>query len=88
MRSRATAIIFRDSRVLLVKDKGKDKYSLPGGGINHNEPSVSAAAREVHEELGLHVSMVKRLENCDFRGAFNNHRVCLVEAEGEPYYRS
>ena len=84
MRSRGTAVIIRNGKVLLVRDKGKHRYSLPGGGINKNEPSVSAAAREVYEELGLHVSMVKRRPECDFKGSLSMHKVCIVEANGKP----
>jgi len=87
LRARGTAVVIRDGKVLLVRDRGKDRYSLPGGGINHNEPTVSAAAREVFEELGLHVSMVKRLHDCDFKGSMNEHKVCLIEASGEPRLR-
>jgi len=87
MRARGTAIIIRHGNVLLVRDKGKYKYSLPGGGININEPAVSAAAREVYEELGLHVTMVKRLRGCDFKGSLSQHKVCLVEATGTPKLR-
>ena len=84
MRNRGTAVIFKDGKVLLVRDKGKSRFSLPGGGINRNEPSVSATAREVYEELGMHVSMVKRLHECDFEGSLSKYNVCLVEANGNP----
>jgi len=85
MRQRATAIVIRGDKLLLVRDKGKDKFSLIGGGINDNEPVVSAAAREVYEELGLHVTEVTRLHHCDFKGSSNEHKVCLVKANGEPH---
>jgi ADP-ribose pyrophosphatase YjhB (NUDIX family) len=88
MRQRGTAIVIRDNKVLLVRDAKAHRYSLPGGGINKNEPVVSAAAREVYEELGLHVTMVKRIQECDFRGSLSEHRVCLVEVTGEPNIRS
>ena len=84
MRPRGTAVLIRQDKVLLVRDKGKHKFSLPGGEINKNEPAVSAAAREVYEELGLHVTMVRRLHKCDFKGSLSEHKVCLIEANGEP----
>jgi ADP-ribose pyrophosphatase YjhB (NUDIX family) len=84
MRSRGTAIVLRHGKVLLVRDKGKHRFSLPGGGINENEPAVSAAAREVYEELGLHIQMVRRLHECDFKGSLSQHKVCLVETTGTP----
>jgi 8-oxo-dGTP pyrophosphatase MutT (NUDIX family) len=87
MRNRGTAVIFRNGKVLLVRDRGKRRFSFPGGGINKNEPVVSAAAREVYEELGLHVTKVERLRQCDFKGSLSIHKVCLVEADGEPKIR-
>lgn len=32
-RSRATALVERDGRYLLVQHKGEQRYPLPGGGI-------------------------------------------------------
>jgi len=84
MRQRGTALLIRHGKVLLVRDRGRHKFSLPGGGIHDGEPTVSAAARELHEELGLHVTSVKRLKNCDFEGSLSKHKVCLIEADGEP----
>jgi 8-oxo-dGTP pyrophosphatase MutT (NUDIX family) len=87
MRQRGTAIVIRLGRVLLVRDKGHYKFSLPGGEINRGEPSVSAATREIYEELGLHANSVKRLYKCDFRGSLSQHKVCLIEVQGEPHLK-
>ena len=87
MRQRGTAVVIRDGKVLLVRDKGKHRFSLPGGKIERNEPTVSAAAREVYEELGLRVTLVKRLRECDFKGSLSEHKVCLIKAAGEPKLR-
>jgi 8-oxo-dGTP diphosphatase len=87
MRQRGTALVIRHGKVLLVRDKGRNKFSLPGGGIHEGEPTVSAAARELYEELGLQVTSVKRLRECDFKGAVSLHKVCLIEANGEPKLR-
>jgi len=84
MRQRGTAIVIRHGKVLLVRDKGRHKFSLHGGGIHKGEPTVSAAARELYEELGLRVTSVKRLKKCDFKGSVSEHKVCLIEANGEP----
>ena len=87
MRQRGVEVVIRHGHVLLVKDKGKDRFSLPGGGIKKGEPTVSAAARELYEELGLTATEVKRLRECDFKGAVSLHKVCLVEATGHPHLR-
>lgn len=83
-RARVTAVILREGKVLLVRDRGLDRYSLPGGGIHKGEPINSAVTRELREELGLKVTKITRLRDNDFNGAVNNHRVCLIEVSGEP----
>src|ERR1017187_9847116 len=87
MRPRATAIITREGKVLLVRDKGKHLFSLPGGGIKEGEPTISAAARELFEELGLNPTKVTRMRSLDYSGSLSQHKVCLVEADGEPHFK-
>ncbi|MGI2336891.1 MAG: NUDIX domain-containing protein [Dehalogenimonas sp.] len=82
MRHRATALVFREGKVLLVKDRGVEFYSLPGGGIKHGERSIDAAARELYEETGLKAHSAGRLRECDFTGSAQHH-VCLVKAHGD-----
>ena len=45
-RRRATVVAIRDDRVLLVKQMGADRYSLPGGAIKRGEPSRSGGGAE------------------------------------------
>jgi 8-oxo-dGTP pyrophosphatase MutT (NUDIX family) len=87
MRQRGVAVVMRHGKVLLVRDRGKHSFSLPGGALKKGEPTVSGAARELYEELGLTAPKVTRLRNCDFRGVVSLHEVCLVEASGEPHLR-
>ena len=87
LRQRATAVMIRDGKVLLVRDRRARRYSLPGGGMKRRELAISAAARELFEELGLEATKVVRLPKCDYGGALNSHQVCLVEADGEPMLR-
>ena len=87
LRSRGTAVIIRHGKVLLVRDKGRHRFSLPGGGIRENEPAASAAGRELFEELGLSPIKITRLRECDFKGSVSHHKVCLIEARGEPHLR-
>jgi 8-oxo-dGTP pyrophosphatase MutT (NUDIX family) len=87
MRKRATAVVIRGGKVLLVREKGLARFSLPGGAIENEESVVGAAVRELYEELGLHSTKVTRLSGCDYKGAVNEHKVCLVQVEGEPQLR-
>ena len=83
-RARATAVVLRGGRVLLVREAGVPYFSLPGGGMCEGESAAAAAAREILEELGLTALAVERLEECDHAGFMNDHHVCLVEVGGEP----
>jgi ADP-ribose pyrophosphatase YjhB (NUDIX family) len=51
------AAIFKDGKILLVKEK--DTWSLPGGWVDVNESVKSNAVKEVKEEAGLDVEAVK-----------------------------
>lgn len=86
-RYRATAVIIRDNKMLLVRDKGKHDYSLPGGGFKRNETTIQASIREVcGEELGgIRVLSAERLRFCDLEGRRANHKVCMLVIEGKPY---
>ncbi len=77
-------LIIRDGKVLLVKDKGRHDYSLPGGGFKPNESTSQAAIREIGEELSLRVISATRLRRCDFHGGRAYHKVCLIAVEGTP----
>jgi len=88
MRNRGTAVVYRNGSVLLVRDRGKRNFSLPGGGIKRNEPALSAAARELYEELGMRATKAERIFSCDYKGSFTEHYVSLIETDDEPRIRS
>jgi 8-oxo-dGTP pyrophosphatase MutT (NUDIX family) len=83
-RYRATVLIIKDGKVLLVRDKGKRDYSMPGGGFKPKETTLQAGIREVFEELKLNTTSAERLRYCDFEGQRANHKVCLLKVEGTP----
>lgn len=31
--------------------------------------------------------MVKRMQKCDFKGSLSEHKVCLIQATGEPHLK-
>jgi 8-oxo-dGTP pyrophosphatase MutT (NUDIX family) len=84
-RYRATVLIIKDGKVLLVRDRGKNDYSMPGGGFKPKETTLQAGIREVFEELKLKAVAAERLRYCDFEGHRANHKVCLIKVEGTPH---
>ena len=80
-RRRATVLAAKDDRLLLVQEQGQSRYSLPGGGIEPNEPSLLTAVRELHEETRLKVSAIRYLGDLDGRRAM--HYVFYAEVYGD-----
>ena len=62
MKPRAAAVIIEGERLLVVRRKRETKeYSvLPGGSIEFGECPEAACCREVKEETGLDVEILKR----------------------------
>lgn len=85
LRKRGVAVVIRHGKVLLVRDKGKKQYSLPGGGVRNNERSYEAAVRELYEETGLRAKKVSWLGS--FRSPVTDHRAYLIEAEGHVHLK-
>lgn len=80
-RQRATAIVVRDEKILLVRDHTKTSFSLPGGGIERGELAISAVARELNEETTLVATSISYL--FQHGGKANNHHVFRVQADGD-----
>lgn len=80
-RQRATAIVLRDEKILLVRDRNKPSFALPGGGIENGELAISAIVRELQEETTLVASSISYL--FQHGGKYNNHHVFKIHADGE-----
>ena len=85
LRKRGVAVVIRHGKVLLVKDKGKGYYSLPGGGVHTHESSRQAAARELYEETGLRATKLTWLGA--FKSPVTEHKAFLIEAEGHVHLK-
>jgi ADP-ribose pyrophosphatase YjhB (NUDIX family) len=53
------AAIFREGRVLLVRERTDGKWSLPGGWADVNDPPSHAILKEIEQESGFTARIVK-----------------------------
>jgi 8-oxo-dGTP pyrophosphatase MutT (NUDIX family) len=54
-----TVVVIDQGRVLLIQREDLKIWALPGGAIDPGESIVQAAIREVHEETGLEVELIR-----------------------------
>jgi len=52
-------IIFKNDKVLVLQEKGKDYYHFPGGHVEFGEQLVETLMRELEEELTLKIKNYK-----------------------------
>ena len=83
------AVVIRDDNHLLMVRRGKEPakglWSLPGGRLEHGEYIADAVAREVKEETGLDVEVVRLAGIFEVPG--EQHYVILdyiAEVQGHP----
>lgn len=79
-RKRATVVVKDGNCVLLVRERGHRRFGLPGGGIEKDEPSIVAAAREVYEETRLKLSFIQYVGDIDRPS--NLHYVFVARSYG------
>lgn len=70
-------IVFEGEKVLLVKRRDVPVWVFPGGGIEENESGEQAVIREIFEESGLKVDIVRRVGT--YTGGFFIKPVHLYE---------
>jgi 8-oxo-dGTP pyrophosphatase MutT (NUDIX family) len=76
------AVIFNDDgQVLVVKERGRDWWDIPGGGIDHGEAIKEALARELNEEVSLQgdfTYMVLLAEDPRYLGGHNFYQMRIT----------
>ena len=67
-RPRACAAVIKDDKILMVchQTSSRTYWTFPGGGVNEGELFEQAAVREVKEETGLDVRVVRLLFEEDY----------------------
>ncbi len=66
MRKRVAAIIIKDKKILLVRDKAADFFSIPGGIIEEGEDSEIALSRELKEELNAKIKILNEYNSYNY----------------------
>jgi len=82
MRVRAAAVLIRDGAIALMERHkgGRHYFAFPGGGVDDGETPEGAVIREVFEELGLAVRVVRPIAEVWLDGSRQIHY--LVEEVG------
>lgn len=70
---RVTGILIENEQILLVKQRVSDKrnWSLPGGRLERGETLSKGLQREMKEETGLDIEIVRLLYVCDVKTSGN-----------------
>ncbi|GAB4416505.1 MAG: NUDIX domain-containing protein [Anaerolineales bacterium] len=84
MRIRAGAILIEDGKVALIERfrDGSHYFVFPGGGTDEGETPEQAAVREMEEETGLKVRVLKRVVTIHF-GLSRQHYFLVERVGGE-----
>jgi 8-oxo-dGTP diphosphatase len=88
------AAIVRDGRLLLVRRKTPPEagcWNLPGGKVDFGERVEDAIVREIAEEIGVQIALLRRLGIAQMIGLDDQHWVAPIHlariVAGEPENR-
>ncbi|MGH9108671.1 MAG: NUDIX domain-containing protein [Acidimicrobiales bacterium] len=74
----ASAVVADDrGRILLARRRDNDLWTIPGGGMEPGETIVETALREVEEETGLRVEVIRLV------GIYSSPRHVVEYTDGE-----
>lgn len=75
IRNSAKAVIIKDSKMLLTKNRDKDGlyYIFPGGGQDHGESLTETVVRECMEEIGAEIEAEQLLHIREYIGKNHEH---------------
>ncbi|MBI2147945.1 NUDIX hydrolase [Candidatus Woesearchaeota archaeon] len=79
-------VILDGERLLLLQKKEHGLYQFPGGKVEGGESLEQAAVREVKEEIGCDVALIKDLGYHDFEDfgkAYRSHKFLAKIKEGQ-----
>ena len=75
-------LLTQNDRILLVRHTyGRRSWDLPGGGVKRGEPPISAARREMREELGIQAADWSVAGELHGRQSFRRDTIYCFRAE-------
>ncbi|MBI5842514.1 MAG: NUDIX domain-containing protein [Chloroflexi bacterium] len=85
MRIRAGCILIENDKLALIERHrgGRHYFTFPGGGVDDGESHEQAAIREMEEETGLQVKVIRKIADVHFNG--NLQPYFLVEKVSGEY---
>ncbi len=81
IRIAAAVLIDKDGQTLLVRKRGTRAFMQPGGKIDADETPLQALARELHEELNLHINPQEAVYLGQFSSRAANEPGFMVQAD-------
>ncbi|WP_042220681.1 NUDIX hydrolase [Oceanobacillus manasiensis] len=83
MRNRGSAVLLRENKIALIKRirEGSTYYVFPGGGMEEGETPEQATKREVYEELGVQINIIRYIASLHYHGV--QHYFLAEITEGE-----
>jgi 8-oxo-dGTP diphosphatase len=73
----AVALFDAKDRILLLRRKDNDKWTMPGGTMDFGESLEQCAVREVHEETGFEIQITGLI------GIYTDPNVLIAYGDGE-----
>jgi 8-oxo-dGTP diphosphatase len=73
----AVAIFDSDGRILLLRRKDNEKWTMPGGTLDFGESLTDCAVREVREETGFNIRVTGLI------GTYTDPNVLIAYSNGE-----
>lgn len=87
MRKRAGIILVCNDEILFIKriKNGNQYYVIPGGGIEKDENIISAAVREIREEINLEINKKDINKFCEIKNQGRTEIYFITEIKKQEF---
>jgi ADP-ribose pyrophosphatase YjhB (NUDIX family) len=73
----AVALFDQDGKILLLRRKDNEKWTMPGGTLDFGESLTDCAVREVREETGFNIRITRLI------GTYTDPNILIAYSDGE-----